>query len=189
MSKTLYLIRHCQSTGQEPDAPLTAEGQRQAIALVDWLGSASIEQIVSSPFTRAYQSIVPLADYLGLSIKTDERLIEQTLCAIPLDDWREQLAESFIQLDHCLEGGESSRTAMIRGVAAINAALQHPATTTAIATHGKLLTLILKHFDDRFGYAEWADLRNPDVYRLQFLTEEPIIKRLDCQQQETFLLN
>jgi 2,3-bisphosphoglycerate-dependent phosphoglycerate mutase len=35
MSQILYLVRHCQATGQEPDAPLTEIGQQQAIALED----------------------------------------------------------------------------------------------------------------------------------------------------------
>lgn len=40
MSQMFYLVRHCQATGQEPDAPLTETGQQQAIALADWLGEA-----------------------------------------------------------------------------------------------------------------------------------------------------
>jgi len=123
MSKILYLVRHCQSTGQAPDAPLTALGQSQAVALVDWLGCVGIERLISSTYTRAYQSIVPLADHLGLAIETDKRLVEQTLSSIPLDDWRDHFAASFIDLDLCLEGGESSRTATNRAIAVINAAL------------------------------------------------------------------
>ena len=28
------------------------------------------------------------------------------------------------------------------------------------------MTLMLKRFDDRFGFDEWAALTNPDVYRI-----------------------
>ncbi|MEH2190331.1 MAG: hypothetical protein V7K64_29875 [Nostoc sp.] len=35
MLKTLYIVRHCQAVGQEPNAPLTSEGHLQAIALTD----------------------------------------------------------------------------------------------------------------------------------------------------------
>lgn len=178
MGKTLYVVRHCQATGQEPDAPLTPDGHLQAAALVDLLYNAKIERIVSSPFVRAYQSIAPLADRLGLPIETDKRLTERSLCAIPLDDWRERLAESFIDLDLCLDGGESSRVAMMRGVALVDEVLQHEATTSAIVTHGNLMALILKHFDDRIGYAEWASLSNPDVYRVQFCDRETYMERL-----------
>ena len=30
------------------------------------------------------------------------------------------------------------------------------------------MALILKHFDDRFGFEEWKGLTNPDVYELNF---------------------
>ncbi|MBD2682778.1 MULTISPECIES: histidine phosphatase family protein [Nostoc] len=51
-----------------------------------------MERVISSPFTRAYQSIAPLAERLGLSIETDNRLAERVLCATALADWRERLA-------------------------------------------------------------------------------------------------
>ncbi|ELS34593.1 MULTISPECIES: histidine phosphatase family protein [Pseudanabaena] len=182
MSKTLYLVRHCQSYGQAPDAPLTIEGERQALALADWLGSLGIERLVSSTYKRAYQSFEPLADRLGLTINTDERLVEQTLSSLPLDDWRDRLAESFVDLDLCLEGGESSRTATNRAIAAIDDTLKYDVEITAIATHGKLLTLILKHFDNCFGYTEWENLTNPDVFQLQFWESSPKIQRWSAQE-------
>jgi 2,3-bisphosphoglycerate-dependent phosphoglycerate mutase len=168
MLKTLYILRHCQATGQEPDAPLTSEGYLQAIALSNLLFGFGIERVISSPFTRAYQSMAPLAERLGLSIETDNRLAERVLCATPLADWRERLAQSFTNLDLCLDGGESSRNAMARG---INEALQQKVETMAIVTHGNIMALILKHFDDRIGFAEWQKLTNPDVYRLQFVND------------------
>ncbi|MFN6461759.1 MAG: histidine phosphatase family protein [Nostoc sp. DedVER02] len=58
---------------------------------------------------------------------------------------------------------------MARGIAVIDELLQQETNTIAIVTHGNLMTLILKHFDDRIGYAEWEKLSNPDVYRVQFL--------------------
>jgi 2,3-bisphosphoglycerate-dependent phosphoglycerate mutase len=178
MLKTLYIVRHCQAVGQEPNTPLTSEGHLQAIALADLLFDFGIERVISSPFIRAYQSIVPLAERLRLSIETDNRLIERVLCATPLNDWRERLAESFSNLDLYLDGGESSRIAMGRGIAVIDEVLQEETNTIAIVTHGNLMALILKHFDDRIGYAEWEKLSNPDVYRLQFLNSATHIERM-----------
>jgi 2,3-bisphosphoglycerate-dependent phosphoglycerate mutase len=98
MNQILYLVRHCQATGQEPDAPLTERGKQQAIVLADWLGAVSIERIISSPFVRAYQSVVPLSDRLGLTIEVDERLVERVLSPVPLNDWQQKLAETFVDL-------------------------------------------------------------------------------------------
>ncbi|MBN3909003.1 MAG: histidine phosphatase family protein [Nostoc sp. NMS1] len=178
MLKTLYIVRHCQAVGQEPNAPLTSQGYFEAIALADLLFSFGIERVISSPFMRAYQSIAPLTERLGISIEIDNRLTERVLCATPLDDWRERLAESFTNLDLYLDGGESSRSAMARGIAVINEVLQQKTSITAIVTHGNLMALILKHFDDRIGYAEWEKLSNPDVYRIQFLNSATHVERM-----------
>ncbi|MEH2451222.1 histidine phosphatase family protein [Nostoc sp.] len=180
MLKTLYIVRHCKAVRQESNAPLTSEGHFQAIALADLLFSCEIERVISSPFMRAYQSIAPLAERLSLSIEIDNRLTERVLCATPLDDWRERLAESFTNLDLYLDGGESSRDAMARGIAVIDEVLQQEASTIAIVTHGNLMALILKHFDDLIGYAEWEKLSNPDVYRVEFLKGAIHVERMIC---------
>lgn len=178
MSHVFYLVRHCQATGQEPDAPLTEIGQQQAIELVAWLSDVSIGRIISSSFVRAYQSIMPLSKHLGLIIEVDDRLVERVLSLVPLDNWRERLAETFIDLDLSFEGGESSWTAMMRGVSVVNQAMQHPTNPVVIVTHGNLMTLILKYFNEQISYAEWENLQNPDVYCIQISSEGACAKRM-----------
>jgi 2,3-bisphosphoglycerate-dependent phosphoglycerate mutase len=178
MNQVLYLVRHCQATGQEPDAQLTELGQQQAIALAGWLSEVSIGRIISSPFARAYRSIVPLAERLSLTIEVEDRLVERVLSPVPLDNWRERLAETFIDLDLSFEGGESSRIAMMRGVSVVDRAMQQTTDPVVIVTHGNLMALILKHFNDRVGYAEWENLRNPDVYCIQFSGEGTCTERM-----------
>jgi 2,3-bisphosphoglycerate-dependent phosphoglycerate mutase len=171
MNQMLYFVRHCQATGQEPDAPLTEIGQQQAVTLADWLWEAQINRIISSPYVRAYQSIVPLSQRLRLTVEVDDRLVERVLCSTPLNDWREKLAETFMDLDLSFAGGESSRIAMSRGMAVIDEVTQRAESSVAIVTHGNLMTLILKMFDEQIGYTEWANLRNPDVYQVQIGNE------------------
>jgi 2,3-bisphosphoglycerate-dependent phosphoglycerate mutase len=178
MSQTLYLVRHCQATGQEPDAPLTKVGQQQVIALAGWLCDVSIGRIISSPFIRTYQSIVPPSEHLGLTIEVDDRLVERALSLVPFDDWRERLAETFIDLDLSFGGGESSRTAMMRGISVVDQAMQQTVDPIVLVTHGNLMTLILKHFNERVGYAEWENLQNPDVYCIQVSSEGTAIERM-----------
>lgn len=179
MSQVLYLVRHCQAIGQQPNAPLTKIGQQQAIALADWLYEAEIELIISSPFVRAYQSILPLSKRLGLTIEVDAGLAERVLSSVPLDNWRELLAQTFIDLDLSFEGGESSRIAMIRGIAVVERVIQQTVKPAVIVTHGNLMTLILKYFDQQIGYIEWENLQNPDIYCLKFSDEGTCIKRMN----------
>jgi 2,3-bisphosphoglycerate-dependent phosphoglycerate mutase len=159
-------VRHCKAAGQEPEAPLTAEGLRQAEQLADFFAEQKVDRIVSSPFERAIASIRPYAARIGIAIETDGRLGERVLSAEPLPDWMERLRASFADLDRRLPGGESSREAMERGAGVIEDCRRRPETNTVVVTHGNLMTLILRAYDDHYGYEEWKSLTNPDVYEL-----------------------
>ena len=166
MAKCLFLVRHCESTGQEASAPLTPVGQAQAVLLVDYLETVGPELLVSSPYTRAQQSIAPLAQRLGLPVEIDTRLAERVLSAEPLAHWRDAIRQTFVDLDLMWPGGESSRTAMARGRMAIDALFARPERAPIVVTHGNLLTLILCSFTPRYGFQTWEGLSNPDVYCL-----------------------
>src|SRR4051794_2480754 len=107
MNQVIYFVRHCQATGQERDAPLTELGQHHALALAERYRDVPVGRIISSPFVRAVETIRPLSERLGLTVELDERLVERVLSLAPLDNWRERLAETFIDLNLSF-GGESS---------------------------------------------------------------------------------
>lgn len=169
----LFLVRHCSAEGQEAAAPLTLAGQEQAMRLADFLQEKKIARIISSPFLRARQSVQPLADRLGLSIDTDERLTERVLCGENNPDWRTMLQRTFDDLDLVFTGGESSRMAMNRALGVIKEVTASGEGNIVLATHGNLLSLLLKHYDERTGYADWERLTNPDVYQLS-LSQSPV---------------
>jgi 2,3-bisphosphoglycerate-dependent phosphoglycerate mutase len=166
MNKTIYLIRHCEAAGQAADAALTAEGVLQAEALGEFLSGVPVGQIVSSPFTRALRSIEPLASRLGVGVRLDDRLIEAALSTIDHPDWLDKLRKTFLDLSLSFEGGESSQAATDRAMAAINDALEAGPDPTVVVTHGRLMTLIVKYFDPKYGFEEWQDLTTPDVFRI-----------------------
>ncbi|MFB9277630.1 histidine phosphatase family protein [Cohnella cellulosilytica] len=178
--KHIILIRHCKAGGQEPTAPLTDEGRLQAEQLAEFLTGRRIDYMVSSPFDRAIATIRPLAQRRSLEIHIEDRLCERGLSSEQLPDWMEKLSESFVDLDLKFPGGESSREAMNRGISVIKELIERQERNIAVVTHGNLLSLILKHYNDRFGFNEWRSLTNPDVYELALSDKEmtPSIKRI-----------
>jgi 2,3-bisphosphoglycerate-dependent phosphoglycerate mutase len=178
MNKIIYLVRHCQATGQACDAQLTSEGLNQAEALAEFLLEAQIGRIVSSPFARALASIKPLSIRLKSEIKSDARLIEAALSTIDYSDWLDKLRETFSDFELFFEGGESSRIATARAMAAINDALLLDTDRFVVVTHGRLLTLILKHFDSKYGFEEWQNLTTPDVFRIAIKENESQVDRI-----------
>jgi 2,3-bisphosphoglycerate-dependent phosphoglycerate mutase len=172
------VVRHCQAEGQEPSASLTERGKQQAEALCAFLADFDVQRIVSSPFARAVESIRPLSAGLGVDVKIDQRLVERTLSTVLLADWREQLRVSFQDLDLIIGGGESSQAAMQRARAAVADILGHPAERTVVVTHGNLMTLMLKTFDDSIGFELWERLTYPDVYAVTVRGAQRTIRRV-----------
>jgi 2,3-bisphosphoglycerate-dependent phosphoglycerate mutase len=165
----LFLVRHCQTSGQEPDAPLTALGWEQAERLAAFLEPHAVTRIVSSTHLRARQSIEPLAARLSLPVETDARLVERVLSIDPLPDWRERLLASWADFDLALPGGESSRAATARGLAAIEDVLAGSHVPAVVVAHGNLIALLLHALDGRPGFEAWQALTNPDVFRVERL--------------------
>ncbi|MGY5611002.1 histidine phosphatase family protein [Paenibacillus sp. ALE3] len=101
--KKIYFVRHAQATGQEPDARLTDEGNRQAEQLADFMENVGVECIVSSPWKRAVRTIQPLAERKQLQVYTDPRLQERVLSHEHLDDWLDVLEQTYLDEDLKLE--------------------------------------------------------------------------------------
>ena len=83
----LVLIRHGESEGNRdrlfthtPEVPLTDAGRAQVRAAAEWVAAARYRPvaIVSSPFLRARQTAAIVADRLGLVVRVEEDLREQS---------------------------------------------------------------------------------------------------------------
>ncbi|EMA6342321.1 histidine phosphatase family protein [Bacillus cytotoxicus] len=177
--KKLIVIRHCSATGQNRDATLTIEGEKQSSALAEFLMTSrlQIDSIISSPFKRAIQSITPFASLANLQIEQDERLAERILSNRPMEDWLQKLEYTFTNIDIAFLGGESTKQAMERVASLIKHVLEKEHQVTILVTHGNLLTLILKYFHHQIGFQEWKNISNPDVYEIT-ISEQPTIHRL-----------
>jgi broad specificity phosphatase PhoE len=79
---TIYLIRHAKAgdrdTWLDDDRlrPLSGRGHRQSRELIDILADASFERVLSSPFVRCMETVVPIAGVRGRSVEPVEALAE-----------------------------------------------------------------------------------------------------------------
>jgi 2,3-bisphosphoglycerate-dependent phosphoglycerate mutase len=134
MSRIL-LVRHCESSGQHAEAPLSERGFAQADALAAMLAAFPTERIVSSPYLRARQTIAPFAARARLELELDARLAERRLSAEPMPDWRDFVRASFDDLELRAPGGESGGETLARGRAAFADALARGRGLTALVGH------------------------------------------------------
>jgi 2,3-bisphosphoglycerate-dependent phosphoglycerate mutase len=180
MEKRLYIVRHCKAAGQAIDAPLTAEGELQAQQLAAFFADKPIDRIISSPYVRAIKTIEPLAKKLNLPIEQDERFGERVLFGDGqfTEDWLEKFERTFEDFNLAYNDGESNRQAMERAKTAIDEILQADEKNVIIVSHGNLTVLMLKLFDERYGFAEWKSLSNPDVFEIVVSDGKGQVKRI-----------
>lgn len=165
--KTIYFVRHAQAEGQPREARLTKIGEEQAQQLVEFFKDKQVDFIYSSPFTRALATIRPFAESRGLEIRKDGRLEERVLSSSEHPDWKEMLRLSFEDFTLEYDGGESCGSGFDRAGSILSEAMAGPFQNILFVTHGNLMTLLLRHIDDRFGVNELFSLTNPDVYEIK----------------------
>jgi len=92
---TIYLVRHAKAgrrgefDGPDWLRPLVANGQAQARCLLDQMKRAKFGAILSSPYVRCMETVVPLASDHRLSVIPVDPLAE----GAPLDDILDLLRE------------------------------------------------------------------------------------------------
>jgi 2,3-bisphosphoglycerate-dependent phosphoglycerate mutase len=171
----LILIRHCESSGQAPHAALTEAGTRAAHTLAGRLVPLAPDAIYSSPYARAVATVRPFAEQAGLPIREDQRLHERILAAAPLDDWLDHIRRSYEDIDHRAgEGGETLREITARGCSALADIAAAGHRLPIAASHGNLISAILRAADPAFGFDDWRALRNPDLFEITIAEGRPI---------------
>jgi len=77
---TIFVLRHADRFGTEPDPELTEEGHRQARALAALLADAPVKRIFTSDMLRTHQTVAPLAEQFHLKPLAipSEKLLELT---------------------------------------------------------------------------------------------------------------
>lgn len=182
--KTVYLVRHAQAEGQPFTANLTKKGREQAKELVSFFKNKKIDRIYSSPFKRSLDTIRPLAEARGLEIIEDARLAERVLSASDLEDWQEKLKETFLDFDLFFDGGESSATAMRRAASILLEVIQSDEEHLLLVSHGNLTTLMLRYFNESFGFEELMEMSNPDVFEIVVVDEKATLRRIWEEESE-----
>ncbi|GEN46054.1 histidine phosphatase family protein [Alkalibacillus haloalkaliphilus] len=176
VDQKVYIVRHCEAEGQEPSSQLTEQGEIQAYRLRDFFSEQRVDQIITSPFERAIQSIMPTAQEHQLDLYIADDLQERKLSSENLSDWMERLEQTYQDFDLKFSGGESSREAADRAVKVLTDIKLSQNKATIVVSHGGLISLILNHFDPSFGFEGWKQLTNPDIYEINLTRRE--VKRI-----------
>jgi 2,3-bisphosphoglycerate-dependent phosphoglycerate mutase len=162
----LFLVRHAHSDYSADDMRgLSEQGRQASLRVADLLQGCDVAAIISSPYTRAVETVQPLADRLKMTIEIEPDLRERRLSSGPLDDFRTSLEATWRDFDLVHPGGESSAAAQARVSRAVRRlAPIGRSRDVVIATHGNALALFLHTLDPQIDFSFWTRLSLPDIY-------------------------
>lgn len=173
------MIRHAKSPfvfGQERTRGLSEEGERDAIKITELMKQKKVDAIISSPYTRAVQTIEGIATANNIEIKIYEDLRERQLKGaykLPNEEIQQALKKSYEDIDFYLSGGESIRDVQNRALPVIKDLLnEYEGKKIIIGTHGNVMTIIMNYFNSEYGYEFWKSTSKPDIYELTFYKKE-----------------
>jgi 8-oxo-dGTP diphosphatase len=103
---TIYLVRHAKAgernawNGDDELRPLSSRGHLQARGLMDLLADARFEHVLSSPYVRCMETVVPLAAERRLAIEPSDALAEGATLEEALALVRKHAAQGAVMCTH-----------------------------------------------------------------------------------------
>lgn len=188
---TLYFVRHAHSPyvpNREAERSLSERGRRDALHVARTLTEYDIDVVVSSPYTRAVETVQETAEAVGTDVITESGFRERTLAENHVEDFEEAITRVWNDPSFSLEGGEANEVAQERGIEAVERTLERwNGEDIVIGTHGNVLTLILNYYDETYDFEFWQRLSMPDIYQVTFEKDRsPRIERI-CSESEVQL--
>lgn len=167
----LYLVRHAHAEWSEDEMrPLSDRGRRDAERVAEVIAPAGPAAVYSSPYRRARQTVEPLARRLGLPIEELAELRERALGSFDSSGpgaFEAAVAATWRDFGFAFPGGESNAAAGLRAAEVYRRlTARPPRAPIVLATHGNLLTLMLRQLDPAIGFDFWSRLTMPDVFRV-----------------------
>lgn len=171
----VYFIRHAHSiyTPDELVRPLSERGFQDTKKLTQLFKGEAIDQVISSPYKRAIQTVEGIAEDIGKEVILIDDFRERRLSKVPVDDFNQAITTVWNNQKFSFPGGESNESAQKRGVKAFKQALTtYRGQKIVIGTHGNIMVLIMNYFNKMFGFDFWKSLDMPDIYKLSFENDE-----------------
>ena len=187
-STHLFLVRHGQSEGNaalrfggHSETPLSALGQKQALATARYLASRKISRVYSSDLPRTMQTAEFAAKLLNLEIKATANFRERNvgvLAGLTFPEAAAQHPREYAALinrefDFTMTEGESYRQMLVRATGELNQILaQDRNERIAIFSHTGTICLLVLHLLGSLDLPEpravWIATRNCGVAHFEF---------------------
>lgn len=177
MVTTIYMVRHAEPNYNNHDdltRELTTKGLSDRQLVTDYLLDKDINAVYSSPYLRAYDTVKPFADKLGLTVHTIDDLRERKVDSIWINDFTAFTQKQWSDFTYKLCDGESLQEVQDRNVKALQALLdKHPNQNIVIGSHGTALSTIVNFYQSNFAYEGFNSIKHlmPFIARFTFVEQ------------------
>lgn len=174
MITTIYFVRHAEPNYANHDdftRELSEKGLRDRVLVTEFFRGRSVDTVLSSPYKRAYDTVLPLAEERGLSIVTDADFRERRVDSGWIEDFTAFSKQQWADFSYKLSDGECLAEVQKRNIAALIRVLrEYTGKTVVIGSHGTALSTVIHYYDAGFGYADFEKLRPlmPLIVRFDF---------------------
>lgn len=175
MNTVIYMVRHGDSPkeGNERTRELTEKGLEDAKRVTDLLKSENINAVVSSPYLRSILTVQGLANHIGQEVVFYEDLKERRFSSdanrVTDKELAPLLKKSFTDWNYSLDGGESNAECQKRAIKVLQELLtDFRGKKIVIGSHGAVMTLMMRHYDQKYDLDFLHSTSKPDIYRMEF---------------------
>lgn len=159
----IYFVRHAEPNFDNHDDPtreLSAKGMRDRQLVADYMKGKQLDAVLSSPFKRAVDTVVPLAQERGLTIWLMEAFRERKVSDGWIEDFAAFSQNQWKNFAYKLPGGESLSEVQMRNIHGLEQVLDaYSGKSVVIGSHGTALSCIVNHYDPSFGYADFCRIQ------------------------------
>lgn len=170
----VYFVRHAEpdfSIHEDEIRPLTKNGEKSSIKLINSFDGIKIDLFISSPFKRAIDTIKPLAENRDSTIQLVFDFRERKISDGWIENFNEFNKNQWEDFNFKLPNGESLKEVQLRSTAALSNILDnYSGKTIVIGTHGTSLSTIINNYESTFNYNEFEKIKNkmPWIVKMTF---------------------
>ncbi len=168
----IYFIRHCEPNYENHDdalRELTPKGQADTRLVTEYLQGKKIDAVLSSPFKRAIDTVLPFAQSAGLPVVTMEGLQERRVDSGWIEDFEGFTRRQWADFSYKLSDGESLGQVQERMVKCLEEILaQYDGRRVAVGSHGTALSVLVHTMRPAFGLEGFERIRHVMPWAVHF---------------------
>jgi len=174
MMTTIFFVRHAEpdlSIHDDYSRSLTLKGASDCSLIINLLRDEKIDVVLSSPFKRAVDTVLPFANHVNLQVETIEDFRERKVDSGWIDDFNAFTKKQWKDFSYKLPDGECLLEVQERNIKALKQILgQHSGKNIVVGTHGTALSTIINYYNNDYGYEDFQSIAGifPWVVKMEF---------------------